>query len=48
MDADCGIVLDRRTWKSLGPDGDNIGPNDVVEDVRQFVRASLENSSIRT
>ena len=22
-DADCGIVLDRRVWKELGPDGEN-------------------------
>lgn len=33
-DADCGIVLDRRVWPELGPDGDGVGPCEVVEDVR--------------
>ncbi len=40
-DADCGIVLDRRVWPELGPDGDGVGPCDVVEDVRRLVRSHL-------
>ncbi len=40
-DADCGIVLDRRVWPELGPDGDGVGPCDVVEDVRSLVRSYL-------
>lgn len=40
-DADCGIVLDRRVWPELGPDGDGVGPCDVVEDVRCLVRTHL-------
>src|SRR3954454_2336946 len=24
-DADCGVVLDRRTYPELGPDGDDVG-----------------------
>ncbi|HLX32598.1 MAG TPA: hypothetical protein VKR79_07505 [Gaiellaceae bacterium] len=30
-DADAGIVLDRRSWPALGPDGDDEGPGDVVD-----------------
>ena len=41
LDADCGIVLDRRTWKALGPDGADVGPCEVVGDVRELVRTSL-------
>lgn len=42
LDADCGVVLDRRSYPSLGPDsviGD--GPNDVVEQVRSFVQGRV-------
>lgn len=42
-DADCGIVLDRRAWTALGPDGDGVGPGDVVEQVRSKVRANLND-----
>lgn len=31
LDADCGIVLDRRTYRELGPDGGGIGPNAIVQ-----------------
>lgn len=40
-DADSGIVLDRRVWTELGPDGDGVGPCEVVEDVRTLVRDAL-------
>ena len=30
-DADAGIVLDRRTYPELGPDGDDEPPNEIVE-----------------
>jgi len=40
-DADCGVVLDRRTWTALGPDGDDEGPGNVVEQVRNKVRSDL-------
>ena len=43
-DADCGVVLDRRTYPSLGPDGDSEGANQIVEDVRVFVRDSLKEA----
>lgn len=40
-DADCGMVLDRRTYPELGPDGEGEGPCETVEDVRQFLREQL-------
>ena len=39
-DADCGVVLDRRSYPELGPDGE--GPNRIVEDVRGFLRDRLK------
>ncbi len=49
-DADGGVVLDRRTWRELGPDADDVGPCDVVEQVRSLVRETLQDSysSIKT
>jgi len=44
LDADCGVVLDRRSWKELGPDGDSRGPGEVVESVRTYVRESLQEA----
>jgi hypothetical protein len=40
-DADCGIVLDRRTYPELGPDGEDVAPNDVVRDVAVHVLAGV-------
>ena len=33
-DADCGLVLDRRAYPNLGPDGEGEAPNQIVEAVR--------------
>ena len=41
-DADCGVVLDRRSRPALGPDGDGVGPNAVVDEMREFIRDSLK------
>ena len=41
-DADCGVVLDRRSYPELGPDGDGQGPNETVEEVREFLRDELK------
>ena len=41
-DADCGVVLDRRSFPELGPDGKGEGPNQVVEGVREFLRERLK------
>ena len=43
-DADCGVVLDRRSYHELGPDGDGGPPNEIVEDVRSFIRNGLKES----
>lgn len=40
-DADCGIVLDRRTYPELGPDGEDVPPNDIVWDVAVHVLAGV-------
>ena len=40
-DADGGIVLDRRSYPELGPDGENVGPRQIVEEVRQLLREEL-------
>jgi len=40
-DADCGVVLDRRSYPELGPDGDGEGPADVMERVRKLVREKV-------
>jgi hypothetical protein len=42
-DADGGVVLDRRVWTELGPDGDGEGPGEVVEQVRRKVRSNLND-----
>ncbi len=41
-DADGGVVLDRRSYPDLGPDGDGKSPNEIVEDVRGFLRTELK------
>lgn len=41
LDADGGVVLDRRSYPSLGPDGDNEPPNPVVGEVRALIEAGL-------
>ena len=43
-DADCGVVLDRRSYPQLGPDGDGEGPNEIVDDVRGYLRDRLKSS----
>jgi hypothetical protein len=42
-DADCGVVLDRRSYSKLGPDGEGGAPNDIVEEVRIFIREALKD-----
>ncbi len=43
-DADCGIVLDRRVYPKLGPDGDGDGPDEIVSKVRDFVRDAIRGA----
>ena len=42
-DADCGVVLDRRSYYELGPDGNGGAPNDIVEGVRLYLRDRLKD-----
>ena len=39
-DADLGVVLDRRAYPELGPEGD--GPEEIVEEVRKRLRERLK------
>ena len=41
-DADCGAVLDRRSYPNLGPDGEGEGPTEIVEEARAFLRERLK------
>ena len=41
LDADCGVVLDRRTFPNLGPDGDGDGPELVMNEVAQHLLRKL-------
>ena len=36
-DADAGIVLDRRTYPTLGPDGDGKGPEEIVDELCELI-----------
>jgi len=46
-DADGGVVLDRRLYPELGPDGDDEGPTDIVEDIRAYLRDALKEAHPR-
>lgn len=43
-DADCGMVLDRRSYPRLGPDGGGERADRVVQDVRVFLRGRLKSA----
>lgn len=42
-DADCGAVLDRRSYTELGPDGDGVGPCGILESIRSHLRETLSD-----
>lgn len=44
-DADAGLVLDRRTHNTLGPDadGESDGPGEIVDTVIELVRSTVRN-----
>lgn len=42
-DGDGGIVLDRRKYGALGPDGDDEDPEAIVEQVRTHVRSGIKD-----
>lgn len=51
LDADCGVVLDRRVHTLLGPDGIGIGPTDVVNKmvthITPTIREEYPSASLR-
>lgn len=47
LDADCGIVLDRREYPELGPDGDDVGPTGPVGQVVSIISAELAGEGSR-
>ena len=42
LDADCGVVLDRRIYPGLGPDDE--GPREIVDKVRAFLRGEMKDA----
>jgi hypothetical protein len=40
-DADSGLVLDRRSYPKLGPDGAGEGPDEVIDDIIEIVRPKV-------
>jgi hypothetical protein len=45
VDGDAGLILDRRTWNTLGPDSDaGQGPCDVVAQVQDHIRPELKKT----
>ena len=41
-DADCGMVLDRRSHPQLGPDGGGEGPSAILDRARKHIRDALK------
>lgn len=44
LDADCGVVLDRRVYPLLGPDGIGIGPNDIVNQMVAHIAGRVRSN----
>jgi hypothetical protein len=42
-DADCGVILDRRTYPQLGPDGDDVPSDEIVAEMAEFVLAGVRD-----
>jgi hypothetical protein len=40
-DGDGGVVLNRRTWPDLGPDGNHIGPEQVMRQMGAYILVAL-------
>lgn len=41
LDGDGGVVLDRRAYPELGPDGSGIGPIAIVDEMLEFISADV-------
>lgn len=48
LDADCGVVLDRRTYPQLGPEGEGVGPTAIVTRVAELVNAAVPSAKVST
>jgi hypothetical protein len=44
LDADTGVVIDRRIYPELGPDGDGLRPRAIVEQVRRFIHDAASDA----
>lgn len=42
LDADCGVVLDRRTYWELGPDGDGVGPDAILQEMLDHITEKVQ------
>jgi len=42
-DADCGVVLDRRHHGDLGPDGDDVGPCEIVDELVEEITPKIKD-----
>lgn len=47
LDADCGVVLDRRRYPTLGPEGDGEGSKEIVSEFRDSVAQRLREDDER-
>lgn len=43
-DSDGGLVLDRRVYPTLGPDGDGEGPDEIVDELRGLVEPKVRET----
>ncbi len=43
-DGDCGLVLDRRVFPELGPDGNGVGPMEKVRAVKRLLLSGLRDT----
>jgi hypothetical protein len=41
--ADCGVVLDRRHHGDLGPDGDDVGPCETVDELVEEITPKIKH-----
>lgn len=47
LDADCGVVLDRRVHTLLGPDGIGLSPNSTVNEMVEHLKPTLSPRTLR-
>ena len=47
LDADCGVVLDRRVHTLFGPDGIGLGPNSTVNEMVEHLKPTVSPRTLR-